>query len=419
MPDKKIWIVNFHTAPPEYALNQRYAKIVPHLQKAGYQVTVILSSFLRRHNKDLSEGKTYNTRSFDGIPYLLIKTKPYKGNGLGRMFAIFLFSLRLLFISKKHGVPDIIYHNLHVPFDVPVYFAAKRFRANYIAEVWDLWPEFFPRTGLIRKNHPFMKIAYTIERWIYAKAKAIVFTMEGGKDYVIKKKWDKANGGTIDLNKVSYVNNGIDLGQFEADKINYSNHDLLLQDESFKVVYVGSMHKANDVIQLIKAAEVLKSNTVIHFILYGDGSERESLIAYCHQHQIDNVTFKEKYLPFHLLPAILSQSSLNIMNYQKDFGDYGVSAGKLFLYLAAGKPILSNVKVNYCVVRKNNLGVSEDLNTPSAYADAILKLKNLDQDDYNEMCLRVKEVAKQFDYGILSQKLIEIFEITEKNETHN
>jgi len=419
MPDKKIWIVNFHTAPPKYALNQRYAKIVPHLQKAGYQVTVISSSFLRRHNKDLSEGKTYNTRLFDGIPYLLIKTKPYKGNGFGRMFAIFLFSLRLLFISKKYGVPDIIYHNLHVPFDVPVYFAAKRFKAKYIAEVWDLWPEFFPRTGLIRRNHPFMKIAYSIERWIYAKSKAIVFTLEGGKDYIIEKKWDKSNGGPVDINKLHYVNNGIDLNQFELDKINYPSDDSLFHNKKFKVVYIGSMHKANDVLQLIKAAETLKTTKDIHFILYGDGSERESIIAYCQQHQIDNVTFKEKYLPFQQLPAILSKSSLNVMNYQKDFGDYGVSAGKLFLYLAAGKPILSNVKVNYCIVRKYNLGVSEVLNNPLDYANAILKIKNLKEQDYNEMCLRVKQVAKEFDYSNLSQKLIEVFAKIENNETHN
>ncbi len=419
MPGKKIWIVNFHTAPPEYALNQRYAKIVPYLQKAGYKVTVISSSFLRRHNKDLSKGKNYLSDIFSGIPFILIKTKPYKGNGFGRMLSIFLFSIKLIFIKKIYGSPDIVYHNLHAPFDVPVYFAAKRFGAAYIAEVWDLWPEFFPRTGLIRKNHPFMKFAYKIERWIYTKAKAIVFTLEGGTDYIIEKKWDKANGGSIDLNKLHYVNNGIDLNQFESDKINYPNNDPLFQNERFNVVYVGSMHKANDVLQLIKAAELLKPNQDIQFILYGDGSERESLIAYCQQYQIDNVTFKEKYLPYPQLPAILSQSSLNVLNYQKDFGDYGISAGKLFLYLAAGKPILSNVKVNYCVVRKHNLGISEELNNPSAYAAAILKIKSLDQNAYNEMCLRVKDVAKEFDYTILSQKLIEVFTKVENNETHH
>jgi glycosyltransferase involved in cell wall biosynthesis len=409
MPDKNIWIVNFHTAPPEYALNQRYTKIVPHLQRAGYKVTVISSSFLRRHNKDLSEGKTYNAQIFNDIPFILIKTKRYKGNGLGRMFAIFMFSLRLLFIRKKFGIPDVIYHNLHVPFDVPVYFAAKRFGANYVTEVWDLWPEFFHRTGLIRKNHPLMKLAYQIERWIYTKAKAIVFTLEGGRNYISEKKWDKANGGSIDLNKIHYVNNGIDINQFEADKISFPSDDLLIQNENFNVVYVGSMHKANDVLQLIKAAEILKTSNDIHFILYGDGSDRDSLIAYCQQHKMDNVTFKEKHLPFHQLPAILCKSSLNVMNYQKNFGDYGVSAGKLFLYLAAGKPILSNVKINYCVVRKNKLGVSEDLNSPLDYANGILKIKNLKVQEYNEMCLRVKEVANEFDYSNLSKKLIEIF----------
>jgi glycosyltransferase involved in cell wall biosynthesis len=246
-----------------------------------------------------------------------------------------------------------------------------------------------------------------------------VFTLEGGKDYTIEKKWDKSNGGPIDLTKLYYVNNGIDLNQFELDRINYSNKDSIFQNEKFKVIYIGSMHKANNVLQLIKTAETLKKTQDIHFILYGDGSDRESLIAYCQQHQIDNVTFKEQHLPFHQLPAILSKSSLNVMNYQKDFGDYGVSAGKLFLYLAAGKPIISNVKINYCVVRNNNLGISEDLNNPKDYANAILKIKNLKEQEYNEMCLRVKQVAKEFDYSNLSHKLIEVFAKIENNETYN
>jgi len=419
MDKKKIWIVNFHTAPPEYALNQRYAKIVPYLQNAGYQVTVISSSFLRRHNKDLSEGKNYNAQTFTGIPFILVKTIPYKGNGLGRMFSIFLFSLRLIIIGKKYGVPDIVYHNLHVPFDVLIYFAAKRFGATYIVEIWDLWPEFFQKIGLISKNNPLMKIAYQIERWIYIKAKAIVFTLEGGKNYIIGKKWDKANGGKIELNKIYYVNNGIDLEQFQADKMNYPNHDLIFQDNSFKVVYVGSMHKANDVMQLIQSAEKLKDNCNIKFILIGDGSEREKLVDYCNNRQISNVFFKDKYLPFNQLPAILCNSSLNILSYQKNFGAYGISSGKLFLYLAAGKPVLSNVKVNYCVIQKNKLGISEDLNEPLDYANAILKIKNLNQHEYEEICIRVKAVAKEYDYSALSKKIIQVFANIDANAVDN
>lgn len=406
MTKKNIWIVNFHTAPQKFALNHRYAKMVPFLQQAGYQVTVISTAFLRRHQLDLSNGKTYNPVTYGGIPFIHIKSNRYKGNGLGRMISLFIFSLRLLFISKKFGKPDIIYHNLHVPFDLLVLFAAKRFKASYIAEVWDLWPEFFYRTGLINKNNLLLKVAYRLEKWVYTRAERIVFTMEGGIDYIHEKGWDTSSGGTVNVSKVHYINNGIDLEQFEIDSKENIMFDKDLEDEVFRIVYVGSMQKANDVGQLIKAAEILKDQNDIRFLLYGDGSEREKLIDYCTNQELYNVHFKAKYLPFNQLPFILSKSSLNVLNYQKNFGDYGISSGKLFLYLAAGKPILSNVAVKYCVITKYNLGISKDIFDAGEYVKYILQIKNLNMQDYSDMCKRVDEVAKQFDYSKLAELLL-------------
>ena len=83
------------------------------------------------------------------------------------------------------------------------------------------------------------------------------------------------------------------------------------------------------------------------------------------------------------------------------------------MYLAAGKPILCNVKISYCEIEKHNLGIAKDLETPQEYADAILKLGNLNIDDYNAMCNRVKEIAKEYDYKILSGKLLSVIN---KNE---
>ncbi len=125
---------------------------------------------------------------------------------------------------------------------------------------------------------------------------------------------------------------------------------------------------------------------------------------------MENVVFKDKYVPFNQLPDILTRSTLNIMNYQKDFGEYGISAGKLFLYLAAGKPILSNVNVNYCIIEKNNLGVSKNMENANMYAESIMSLLNLDAEEYQRMCIRVKEAANEFDYSKLANKLIKIFE---------
>ena len=107
----------------------------------------------------------------------------------------------------------------------------------------------------------------------------------------------------------------------------------------------------------------------------------------------------------------MSHSNLNILNYQKGFGDYGISSGKLFQSLAAGKPIVCNVNIAYDdIITDNQLGIAGGLNTPRKYADAILKIYHLDKENYDRMCGRVREVAKRFDFEVLSKQLKKVLE---------
>ena len=68
--------------------------------------------------------------------------------------------------------------------------------------------------GFLSHGNPIMKFLYSLERKLYTKADHVVFTMEGCKDYIKDHKWDKDNGGPIDLRKIHYVNNGIVLKDY-------------------------------------------------------------------------------------------------------------------------------------------------------------------------------------------------------------
>ena len=318
--------------------------------------------------------------------------------------------MRLHFLRENFDKPDVIYHNVHMPFDFLVYFTSKTLKAKYLVEAWDLWPEFFHLMGLIKKNNPLMKIAYFVEKYVYTKARKIVFTMEGSKGYLQNNRWDIESGGSIDLNKVIHITNGVDLQEFKKNLNNHHHQDSDLDDSTkFKILYVGSIRKANNLQLLIEAAEKLKSHPKIVIYIYGDGDERETLKEYCNLNNILNVKFKEKRVPFSFLPSLLSRGNLNILNYNKNFGIYGISSGKLAIYLASGKPIIANVKINYCVIDKYNLGVSEDLLTPKDYADAILEIYNLSVSEYNDMCNRVIEASKEIDYKVLGPKFVKLF----------
>jgi glycosyltransferase involved in cell wall biosynthesis len=406
---KHIWYVSHYVAPPEYDTHLRVIKFAQELQKAGHEVTIFTSSFLHYKNLELLPGREkYVERSYDNLNYVHIKSGSYKKHGLKRIFSLFFFIIRLFLLRRKFKKPDCIIHSAQVPFQNMMPLVAWSLRAKYFVEVLDLYPESFAAYGLVSRNNPFLKMAYLMEKRLYARADRLIFSMEGGIEYLREKAWDKEHGGPIDLEKVLYINNGVDLAEFD---LNRSSHTIDDQDltspETFKVIYLGSIRLANNLKQLIDAAALLKEEKRIVFLIYGDGAEREYLEGYCRQNEISNVHFKQRWVDIKYVPFIVSQSSLNIINHMPtNILKYGGSQGKLFQYLAGGKPICSNIKMGYCLISKYKLGIARNFSSAEEYAKSILGVANADEKEYREMCKRVRSVAEQFDYVVLSKKLI-------------
>ena len=125
-----------------------------------------------------------------------------------------------------------------------------------------------------------MKLLFAQSKYNCAKADALVYSWSGCYKYLKEKKWDKESGGPVDLQKVYYINNGVDLGDFNAWKDTYQLDDCDLISDYKKIIYLGSIRLVNNVMQLIKAAELLSSKNDIKILIYGDGDDREKLINY-------------------------------------------------------------------------------------------------------------------------------------------
>ena len=402
---KKIWLINSGAMPPKYEVRIQTLKRAQYLIEAGYDVTIIGGSYLHNTTINLiTDNHKFKEAEYDGIKFIHIKTNNYSGNGIMRFYNLFLFNFRLFFLSKQFAKPDIIAQMATVPFGNILYYVAKRYNAKNIVDVVDLWPESFVTFGLISKNNPLTKFAYWAEKWLYEHADKIVFSIEGGKDYIIEKGWDIGSGGKIDLNKVHYINNGVDLVDFNKNKKLYKIDDSDLENDSlFKVVYLGSIRLANNIKLLIDAAELLKDHKNIKFLIYGDGDDRTYLENYCKKNQLSNVGFKQKWIEMKYVPYVLSKSSLNILNYMPNpIWKFGGSQSKTFQYMASGKPICSNIKMGYCPITKYKLGISKDFKTSAEYANSILYFVNLDSNEYTEMCENTRNAVANYDYKKLT-----------------
>ena len=405
MTSKKIWLVNQYAMPPKYERRFQTLKRAQYLTELGHQVTIIAGSFLHNTNINLITGRdSYIETYHDGIRFIHIKTNSYTSNGLKRILNLFIFPIRFLRLYKKFGKPDVICQLATVPFGNIIYFIAKRLKAKFIVDVVDLWPESFVTMGVVSKDNPLLKLAYWGERWLYERADKLVFSMEGGKDYIKEKGWDLDSGGSIDLSDVHYINNGVDVEEFDRFKYNHVFDDSDLQnDKNFNVIYIGSIRLANNIRKLVEAAEVLRDFHRIKFLIYGDGEDRQSLEHYCKEKGLDNVIFKQRWVESKYVPFILSHSSLNILNYfPNPIFRFGGSQSKLFQYMASAKPILCNLTMGYCPITKNSIGIAREFKDAHEYSEAILYFVNLSQADYAKTCKNSRMLAESYDYKYLT-----------------
>lgn len=419
-----VWVVNHYAIPPVYGGLNRHFYFSKELKKKNIKTRIFTSSKI--HNTEINlikDSKLNKVIEFDEVEYTFIKTSDYSGNGFKRLLSFLQFPINVYksMIAYKHKeFPDIIYASS------PELFAtwcavkfAKKYRVPIIVEIRDLWPESIVSFTRFTHNNVIIKVLYKLERWIYENADRIIFTFEGGKDYIKEKKWDVENGGKISLNKVRYLNNGVDLELFDKNVEKYKiEDDELERKDVFKVVYTGSIRRANSLNLLIDAVKILKdTNHKVSIILYGDGTEKESLIEECEKHKLTNVHFRNR-VDKKYVPSILKRADAVIfVGETGEIDKYGLSLNKLFDYMASGKPVISNIETNYDNILKYNCGIVVTKNSPEAIAKGILQIKNLGKSTYNEYCSNAKLAAEDFDFKKLSNDLNNIFnEMIEEKE---
>ena len=404
--NKTIWFVNKDAAPIDvYATHLRTVKQAQYFQQQGYDVKLICSANVHNRNVNYVDKGWYSEQVHDGVNFVFVKSVEYGNSIIKRILAYMLFSLNVNRLCRYFQSPDIIIHTSKIPFDYFVYVLSKRKKAKYILDITDLWPMEFEHFGFLSKGNIILKMFYGIERRLYRKADRVVMSMEGGQQYIKDHKWDLQSGGPIDLSKIVYVNNGIDIDEFYANANRYVLQDKDLEDDSIqKIIYLGSIRLANNLVQLVDAAKELLPYKHIKVLIYGDGAERPMLEEKCQEEGISNVVFKQNWVEPKYVPYILSKATINILNYGKDWAPYGGSMNKMFMSFACGKPILCNAGMKYSPIRDNKLGVDCYFANSSDYAKAIIELTNMSELERNALEKRSKELAKQYHIPCLNQK---------------
>lgn len=414
---KTVWIWNHYATNMYKDRAGRHYSFAENLLKRGYNPIIFCASTNHFSNENIEiMNKKYRVDTIDEITFVIVKTPDYVGNAKKRLYNMLTFYKNLFPVAKEYaqinGKPDLILaSSVHPLTLIAGIQMAKKFKVPCICEVRDLWPESIVAYGGLKRTSFIAKVLYRGEKWIYERADKLIFTMEGGSDYIIEQGWNKEQGSSIDLQKVYHINNGVDLDAFKENEKVYKFEDQDLDNEkTFKVIYTGSIRLVNNVKTIVNAAQVVKNESpnAIIFLIYGDGSDRKNLEDFCKENNINNVVFKG-YVNKNRIPYVLSKSNLNIIHFEDNqIKKYGASLNKMFEYFASGKPTVSDCEFGYDLIKRYNCGMVVDHADPEQLAKIIIEFSNMSKNQYEQYCKNAIKAANDYDYQRLTEKLIEL-----------
>ena len=179
-----IWLINHYAVPPQYYPLARPAIFAKYLQRSGHRVTIFAASTV--HNSDqnlITDGRNWREEYVDGVHYVYIRCRDYQGNGCSRILNMCEFAWKLPGVCARFEKPDAIVATSMPPMSCAVgIHLAQKYGCRAVAEIADLWPESLIAYDVAGPRNPAVLLLRRLEKWIYKKADAIVFTMEGAYD---------------------------------------------------------------------------------------------------------------------------------------------------------------------------------------------------------------------------------------------
>lgn len=406
---KIVWIVNEYNYPD--AIKTRQTNLCRRLNERGYDAYIISGSSSNRGLKNrLPANEPFRyVESAEARGYY-IRTSDYRMN-YGRVMVALQFQHHIWKYRNKLPKPDVIVSDFAGLFGNIFLRWKKKYGTKVIYDILDLWPEGFVDMGYIKKNSLIAKYLYSLEHKSYREADGIIFSFQGGRNYIIDKGWSKETGGDVDTSNIGYLNNGVDLEGVDQQRTEFVLDDPDLDSDKFKAIYLGSISAFNGLDVLVETAKVLRDRGEdgIQILVYGFGTQEDKLKKMALDYGLTNIKFKGR-LDKNYAMNLLSRGNINIFTFKDTpLLKYGTSPNKLFMYFASGKPVLSMIRPNYDLVEGKKAGISVE-NKPKVVADAIERFSRMDRAEYESYCKNARATAEEYDYKNLVQVLIDKIE---------
>lgn len=242
-------------------------------------------------------------------------------------WSLFLLSTARL-CARIEGSPTVLVQS-NPPLGPWLGALLKQFRGwRVVVRILDVYPDLLVRSGVLRPSHPLVSLWRAGNHWAYALADEVTTIAP-----VMAERVAAQIGGQ----RVRVIPDWVDVGgvrpMAKSDNPFALEHGLT---ETFNVLYSGNLGLTHDISGLFEAAEILRYDKGIKFVLIGGGARRQEFESLAER--LPNVLA----LPFQAeekVPFAMAAGDIGVVTLGK--GAEGVSIpSKSYSMMAAGCALL-------------------------------------------------------------------------------
>jgi glycosyltransferase involved in cell wall biosynthesis len=359
--------------PPEIrSASKLMQELAEGLRDRGHSISVITSypQYNLSHESNKSDYKLFTQEN--GINILRVKTLPHHNvNFLFR--GISQLTLPHFFISKLKRYlkekPDIII--VYSP-PLPLMRIARWFKIKYnnikvILNVQDIFPQNAIDLGIM-KNILVIKFFENLEKQAYKTATYITVHSQNNKKFLIKNK-------SVENSKINIINNWIDISPYININKRGSYREKYNLNGKFIFLFAGVFGPSQNLELIINAAQVLKHEQNICFLLVGDGSEKEKLFELTRDYSLNNVIFKP-FVSMDEYPYLVTSVDVGVVCLSSK-NKTPVVPAKILGYMAASIPIvafLNKESDGHSIIKEAKCGYSTLSDNQKEINDIFIKI---------------------------------------------
>ena len=284
---------------------------------------------------------------------------------------------------------------------IPAILIGKIKSAQVAIWVQDLWPESLSATGFIN-NKLLLSLVTKIVSWIYRQCDLLL-----AQSHAFVEPIKKLAGNT----PIVFHPNPGEL----AFSNNSTSKPQLILESGFNIVFAGNLGTVQALGTVLDAADQLRQERNIRFIIIGSGSCLEWLMSEIVRLHLDNVILPGRF-PAESMPAILEQASVLLVSLIRSPIMSLTVPSKIQAYLAARKPIIASMDGEGArIVEEAGAGIACPAEDSHSLVQAILKLRDMTTEELSQMGERAgRYYQDHFEPRMLANRLEVILSNTTK-----